>query len=577
VKNQKPIIIKRVRKRRDEGSHGSAWKVAYADFVTAMMAFFLLLWLLSMVSDEKRARLAAYFKNFSLHTESGVSFMGKSSELFADAGESKQKAFRDKYSRKDSISAEGRDNRTSVTLGVQTESQVDEENLAELEDMEEALRKDISDELEDMKDQVLVDMVDEGVKIQMIDQEGREMFELGSTRLTPIAKKIFRVIGKNINNLPNKINVDGHTDALPYAGNDYSNWELSTERASSARRELEANGLNARRIARVSGFAATDPLIKENPNDSRNRRISMVLKFQIIDEEITEEKESEKKSPVKSKSYLEIPDIKKIVKKHAIQKEEEENAIKNSEGNLNHATNSKDNPDIKESVDNGEWSPVTDNPVITDNWNPVMIMDDNNSLENDDWGLVINRSNNNDRGLLPKGSDTPPLKKGADTPANKKISSAVIEDIRNTVTRVNKKLDATKNNKEAPAPEAGKSDEKPQMIKELSNPVISNDQWSPVVNNPVINNDRGLLPKGSDTPPSKKGVDTPANKKISSAVIEDIRDTVTRVNKKLDATKKNKEAPAPEAGKSDDKPQIIEEFSNPVISKDQLSPVLDKR
>ena len=253
MKKQNAIIIKKINKGGHGGAHGGSWKVAYADFVTAMMAFFLLLWLISMVSPEKRARVSAYFKYFSIYDQSGSSFMDSSSEIFAESGESSQKAF------------------TSIR----------EKNI---KNMQEELKKGIMGKLADAKDQIVIDTVEGGVRIQMTDKDGSLMFETGSNKLTPTAKQILRVIGDNINKLPNKISVEGHTDSLQYAGNDYSNWELSTERASSARRELEANGLDAGRIDRVSGYADKDPLIRDNPEDPRNRRISIIVKVPYFEE-----------------------------------------------------------------------------------------------------------------------------------------------------------------------------------------------------------------------------------------------------------------------------------------------------
>ncbi|MBI5408218.1 MAG: OmpA family protein [Nitrospirae bacterium] len=250
MKKQSALIIKKVRKGDHGGHHGGSWKVAYADFVTAMMAFFLLLWLITMVSPEKRARVSSYFKNFSIYTSGGSSFMEKSSELFSESGESSQKAL--------------------------TEFNTD--NVSNIKEMEKELKEGIMGKLEESKDQVLVDTVEGGVRIQMTDKDGSLMFERGSNMLSHKAREILHVIGQNINNLPNKITIEGHTDALPYARSDYSNWELSTERASSARRELEFNGLDPQRIERVSGYADNDPLIKDNPTDPRNRRISIILK-----------------------------------------------------------------------------------------------------------------------------------------------------------------------------------------------------------------------------------------------------------------------------------------------------------
>ncbi len=256
MKANKSIIVKKVKKVHGGGHHGGAWKVAYADFVTAMMAFFLLMWLLNMTSDEKRARLSSYFKYFSIYESGGTSWMDKSSEIFGESGENKQKVF--------------------------TARQTDTDKNADANDYKlqqevNGLKDDLQEKLGDMKDQVLIDVVDEGIRIQMTDKEGSLMFERGNNKLTPKAKQILKVISEDIKNHPNKIIIEGHTDSLSYAGSQYSNWELSTERASSARKELEATGLDPKRITRVAGYADTDPLIKDNPQDPRNRRISITL------------------------------------------------------------------------------------------------------------------------------------------------------------------------------------------------------------------------------------------------------------------------------------------------------------
>lgn len=249
------IIVKKVKKVAGGGHHGGSWKVAYADFVTAMMAFFLLMWLLNMTSDEKRARLSSYFKYFSLYDSGGTSWMGKSSEIFGESGENSQKVFT-----------------SNQTQDIDNPSAV-----ADANSIQESLKKDIAEKLGDAKDQVLVDVTDEGVRIQMIDKEGSLMFERGNTKLTPKAIEVLKLISQDIKKYPNKVIIEGHTDSVPYAGSQYSNWELSTERASSARKELETNGLDPKRITRVAGYADTDPLIKDNKQDPRNRRISITL------------------------------------------------------------------------------------------------------------------------------------------------------------------------------------------------------------------------------------------------------------------------------------------------------------
>lgn len=257
MSGNKSIIVKKVKKHSGGGHHGGSWKVAYADFVTAMMAFFLLLWLLSMVSDEKRARLSAYFKYFSLYESGGTSWMEKSSEIFGESGENRQKVFNDKR---------GKTLDNADTL---------EETLHSIGSI---IKDDLAKKLGDLKDHVIIDIVDEGIRIQMVDKEGSLMFDRGSRTLTDKGRDVLAVISEDIRKLPNRIIIEGHTDSLPYAGRDYSNWELSTERASSARKSLESTGLDPSRIIRVAGYADTDPLIRDDPQDPRNRRISIILK-----------------------------------------------------------------------------------------------------------------------------------------------------------------------------------------------------------------------------------------------------------------------------------------------------------
>jgi chemotaxis protein MotB len=246
-KDQK-FIIKKIIKRDEEESHGGQWKVAYADFVTALMAFFLMLWLITMIAPEKRARVASYFKYFSIFQQSGQSFMGKSSEIFNEAGEVAKKIPRE-------------------LQGLNPE------------EFKETLKQAIEGKLGDIKDQILVDVFEEGVRIQLVDKEGKQMFDLGSSKLTPIALRILRVIADNIKSMPNPLAIEGHTDSLMYSSTYYSNWELSTERALTARKELEQYGVDPHRLTRVAGYADTVPLIKEDPRDPRNRRISIILMF----------------------------------------------------------------------------------------------------------------------------------------------------------------------------------------------------------------------------------------------------------------------------------------------------------
>lgn len=244
----KSIIIKKVKKGH-EGHHGGAWKVAYADFVTAMMAFFLLMWLLAMVSPEKRAALSEYFKHFSIFEKGGQSFMMEGQQQVLEQKGQEMKTF-DFGEGKAALSSE---------------------------DLKEKLKKAIEEKLRALKDQAVVDIFEGGVRIQLVDLEGKSMFQPGSAQLTTSAKEILKLVGENIKDLPNRIAVEGHTDASPLKTGRITNWELSTDRASSARRELEANGIDPARIARVVGYADTELLVKDNPHDPRNRRISIII------------------------------------------------------------------------------------------------------------------------------------------------------------------------------------------------------------------------------------------------------------------------------------------------------------
>ncbi len=243
------IIIKKIKKGH-EGHHSGAWKVAYADFVTAMMAFFLLMWLLAMVSPERRAALSDYFKYFNIFESPGETFMmeGQPQMLQEPVPQAKTAPH-------------------PLEVGIEISP----------EDLKGRLKKAIEEKLQALQDQIIVDVFEGGVRIQIVDMVGKEIFRIGSAEMTPIAREIVKIVSENIKDLPNRIAVEGHTDASPFVGGKITNWELSTDRASFARRELERNGIDPEKIARVVGYADTELLIKDNPRDPRNRRISIIL------------------------------------------------------------------------------------------------------------------------------------------------------------------------------------------------------------------------------------------------------------------------------------------------------------
>ena len=248
--SQQPIIIKKVKKGGHSGHHGGSWKVAYADFVTALMAFFLLMWLLSMTSSEQKAQLSDYFQNFSIFESAGVSSMKKTADIFDQPLESAPIQMRNPG---------------------ETEKGMSSEKLVK------KLKQAVAEKLEAIQDQILIDIVEGGVRVQIVDAEGHMMFSLGSAEPTEEAKKILQLVSENIRDLNNRIAIEGHTDAAPFAGGQMTNWELSTARASAARRELERNGLVSGRIARVVGYADQELYVKTDPRDPKNRRISIIL------------------------------------------------------------------------------------------------------------------------------------------------------------------------------------------------------------------------------------------------------------------------------------------------------------
>ncbi len=254
------VIIKKVRKKGHGGGHGGAWKVAYADFVTAMMAFFLLMWLLAMVSPEKRAGISYYFKHFNVFDKSGMSFVET------------------KITPKVSFMDEQTLGKPELAIQIEEE---EEKALKSGEALSEHLKKEIEAKLSDFKDQIIIDTFESAVRVEILDKETGTMFPLGSAEISTNGKRILKIISPAIITSNRKLAIEGHTDALVFASsNKYSNWELSTERASAARKEMERNGLPPEMLIRVTGYAATEPLVKDNLYDPRNRRISILMFYQ---------------------------------------------------------------------------------------------------------------------------------------------------------------------------------------------------------------------------------------------------------------------------------------------------------
>ncbi|MEO8809818.1 MAG: flagellar motor protein MotB [Rhodanobacter sp.] len=272
-----PIIIRRGR-RQKHGHHGGAWKVAYADFVTAMMAFFLVMWLLGIGTREQKAAISEYFKNPSAtpgtatmappgHAGPGGASdsmiqMGGAMDLPRGPGKDKHGAPVAKNDVKDAL------------------KQARQADKARLEELMKQLNAAIqsSQALAPFKDQLLIDITPEGLRIQIVDKLNRPMFDVGSATLKPYTVQILGELGESIDGVPNRISISGHTDDARYTSeHNYSNWELSADRGNAARRALIAGGLEADKISRVVGLAASVPFDKQNPADPINRRISIIV------------------------------------------------------------------------------------------------------------------------------------------------------------------------------------------------------------------------------------------------------------------------------------------------------------
>lgn len=258
--SQRPIVVKRI-KKAGHGHHGGAWKIAYADFVTAMMAFFLLMWLLGSVSQGTLNGISEYFKTPLKVALSGGEGAGDATAVIKGGGEDlTRQAGQVKKAR------------------THAEIEQDKKNLSELQ---KKIQADIdhNNVLKMYKDQLKLEMTPEGLRIQIIDAQNRPMFDSGSAELKPYTKEILRQLGYQFNSLNNMISVSGHTDAKPFGRTQqgYSNWELSADRANAARRELLIGGMEPSRVLRVVGLSSANPLFPQNVFSAENRRIAIVI------------------------------------------------------------------------------------------------------------------------------------------------------------------------------------------------------------------------------------------------------------------------------------------------------------
>ncbi|MFO0500534.1 MAG: flagellar motor protein MotB [Pseudomonadota bacterium] len=261
------IVVKKKARGGGHGHHGGAWKVAYADFVTAMMAFFLLLWLLASTTEEQKAGIAYYFNPPSNASQygGGTGIMGGTSAVESP-----------NHAPADTVEMPQSEN-TDEDLAMQAQEDVMFRQLAD------ELKKAVLSipQLRAMAENLLVDMTPEGLRISITDAQGRELFAEGSAEAEPLTQQLLGVLGGVLSKMPNRLALGGHTDVVPYRGargaQGYDNWSLSVDRAQTLRRILNQEGVSDKRIQRVAGFAASEPLLRDQPTHVKNRRLTVVV------------------------------------------------------------------------------------------------------------------------------------------------------------------------------------------------------------------------------------------------------------------------------------------------------------
>ena len=273
AKKLQPIIIKRV-KKGGHGAHGGAWKIAYADFVTAMMAFFLLMWLLGSTTEGDKKGIADFFNAPLKVALQGGSGSGDSSHVVKGGGEDLSR--QGGQVKHGDVAAR---QRTINLKALQVEQRQAE--AARLEQLKEKVEQALaaSPRLEALKSQIRLDMTRDGLRIQIVDENNRPMFDSGSAVVKPSMRELLREIGSMLAEVPNRITIEGHTDAQPFSAGDrgYSNWELSSDRANASRRELVSGGLPDDRTVRVQGMASSTLFAPAEPTHPMNRRISILV------------------------------------------------------------------------------------------------------------------------------------------------------------------------------------------------------------------------------------------------------------------------------------------------------------
>ena len=266
-KKLQPIIIKRVKRGKHGGAHGGAWKIAYADFVTAMMAFFLLMWLLGSTSKGDLQGIASYFSNPVKVSLMGGDGAGDSTSIIQGGGPRLETS-------KGNIGKKGKSGTSDLSNSELNESR-------KLQDLKRSITESINKRpnLSEYKNQIRLEMTRDGLQIDIMDHQKRPMFDIGQAVVKPYMREILHEIGASLKEIDNLISLSGHTDATQYSSGlrGYSNWELSADRATASRRELVIGGMPQNKLKRIAGMAETNLLDAQNPSNPINRRISVLV------------------------------------------------------------------------------------------------------------------------------------------------------------------------------------------------------------------------------------------------------------------------------------------------------------
>jgi chemotaxis protein MotB len=283
AKKLQPIIVKRV-KKGGHAAHGGAWKIAYADFVTAMMAFFLLMWLLGSTTEGDKKGIADYFASpLKIALLSAGSGAGDSSHVIRGGGEDLSRSVG--QVKRGDVEAE----KSTINLQALKEQQTRAERMR-LEELKAKVESKLAGnpKLDELRKQILLDMTADGLRIQIVDENGRPMFASGSAEVQSYMRELLRAVGEVLAEVPNRLTLEGHTDALPFPGGyrGFSNWELSADRANASRRELVAGGLPPEQVLRVQGLASSTPFDPADPTAPANRRISIIVMNREAEERV---------------------------------------------------------------------------------------------------------------------------------------------------------------------------------------------------------------------------------------------------------------------------------------------------